>query len=75
MNGRKKWQANNEIPQSLKQDSEEEYYSDSFESYSSENSKANIMAEILKKLTQVPMHQMDRVIEYVASISEYKKIR
>jgi len=75
MNGRKKWQANNEIPQSLKQDSEEEYYSDSFESYSSENSKANIMAEILEKLTQVPMHQMDRVIEYVASISEYKKIR
>lgn len=73
MNVRKKWATNNEIPQSLKQDSEEEYYSDSFESYSSENSKANIMAEIIEKLGQVPMHEIDKVLEYVTSMAEYKK--
>lgn len=73
MNARKKWQANNDIPQSLKQESDEEYYSDSFESYSSENSKANILAEILEKLGQVPANEIDKVLKYVSSLSENKK--
>jgi hypothetical protein len=72
MNQRKKWGIPSEIPKK-QEESEEEYYTDSFESYSSESSKANLISEIHMKLEKVPKHEIDKVLEYVISLSNYNK--
>ncbi len=74
MNQRKKWDTPSNLPQSYKEESEEEYYTDSFESYSSESSKANLISEIHLKLQQVPRGEIGKVLEYVISLSQTRKV-
>ena len=70
--GRKKWDTPNELPKTLQCDSDSEYYSDSFESYSSESNKVNLMNEIMEKLEVVPADQIKQVLDYVKLIAEHK---
>ena len=66
---RKKWDTPTDLPLSLQQHSESDYYSDSFESYSSETSSPPILVEILQKLNKLSPDQTSLLLHYIKHLS------
>lgn len=69
---RKRWETPTHLPLSLRNESDNEY-SDSFESYSSDSNKANLLAEIYDKLEILPPSKFSEVLAYVQSIVDERE--
>lgn len=65
-NIRKKWDTPTSLPLSLQHNSDSDYYSDSFESYSSEDS--SLLKEVLEKLEKLPGEKVSLLLDYVKSL-------
>ena len=66
---RKRWETPTALPLSLRQDTDSDYYSDSFESYISEEA-SNTLKEILEKLPNLTPSQTTKLLDYVKNLSE-----
>jgi hypothetical protein len=71
---RKCWGAPSDVPLSLKQNSDSDYYSDSFESYSSDEKNSDLLNETIKILDQIDENHLHLVLEYVKSLKGANKI-
>ena len=66
---RKKWESPNNLPLSMKTNTDSDYYSDSFESYSSDV-QSSTLSEILTKIDNLSSQQVTKLLDYVKELSQ-----